>query len=109
MARRCRTIWAGLHDQVAKPKDSDITLEIGTGSGFQSALMSRIVKVAYSIEIIEPLGRAVGKIFAPLGYDNVHTKVGDGYWGLAGGRGRLDMIIVEPAAHSTRRRSCSSR
>jgi protein-L-isoaspartate(D-aspartate) O-methyltransferase len=84
--------------QVAKPKDSDITLEIGTGSGFQSALLSRIVKVAYSIEIIEPLGKAVGKIFAPLGYNNVHTKVGDGYWGWPEVEGGFDMIIVTCAA-----------
>ena len=75
--------------QIAKPKPSDVTLEIGTGSGFQSALLSRIVKQAYSIEIIEPLGHAVGKIFAPLGYDNVHTKVGDGYYGWPEVAGRV--------------------
>jgi protein-L-isoaspartate(D-aspartate) O-methyltransferase len=57
--------------QVCQAKPEDTTLEIGTGSGFQSALLSRIVKKAYSIEIIEPLGKAVGKIFAPIGYDNV--------------------------------------
>ena len=51
--------------QVCQAKPEDTTLEIGTGSGFQSALLSRIVKKAYSIEIIEPLGKAVGKIFAP--------------------------------------------
>ena len=67
--------------QVVKPGPDDVTLEIGTGSGFQSALLSRIVKAAYSIEIIEPLGHAVGKIFTPLGYDNVRTRVGDGYFG----------------------------
>ncbi len=84
--------------QIAKPKESDVTLEIGTGSGFQSALLSRIVKQAYSIEIIEPLGRAVGRIFTPLGYDNVHTKVGDGYYGWPEVEGGFDMIIVTCAA-----------
>ena len=84
--------------QVAKPKPGEVTLEIGTGSGFQSALLSRIVKQAYSIEIIEPLGRAVGKIFAPLGYDNVHTRVGDGYYGWPEVDGGFDMIIVTCAA-----------
>jgi len=84
--------------QVAKPKPDDVTLEIGTGSGFQSALLSRIVKQAYSIEIIEPLGRAVAKIFAPLGYTNVHTKVGDGYWGWPEVDGGFDIIIVTCAA-----------
>ena len=84
--------------QVAAPKPADITLEIGTGSGFQSALLSRIVKRAYSIEIIEPLGKAVAKIFAPLGYDNVETRVGDGYFGWPEVAGGFDMIIVTCAA-----------
>jgi protein-L-isoaspartate(D-aspartate) O-methyltransferase len=84
--------------QVAAPKPSDITLEIGTGSGFQSALLSRIVKQAYSIEIIEPLGKAVSKIFKPLGYDNVHTRVGDGYYGWPEVEGGFDMIIITCAA-----------
>ncbi len=67
--------------QLAAPKSTDVTLEIGTGSGFQSSLLSRIVRDAYTIEIIQPIGEAVGKIFRPLGYDNVHGKVGDGYFG----------------------------
>jgi protein-L-isoaspartate(D-aspartate) O-methyltransferase len=84
--------------QVAAPKPDDITLEIGTGSGFQSSLLSRIVKQAYSIEIIKPLGEAVSKIFAPLGYDNVHTRVGDGYFGWPEVEGGFDMIIITCAA-----------
>ncbi len=84
--------------QVCQPKPDDITLEIGTGSGFQSALLSRIVRHAYTIEIIEPLGRAVGKIFAPLGYDNVSTRVGDGYYGWPEVAGGFDIIIVTCAA-----------
>lgn len=67
--------------QLAAPKPTDVTLEIGTGSGFQSSLLSRIVRDAYTIEIIQPIGEAVGKIWAPLGYDNVHGRVGDGYFG----------------------------
>lgn len=84
--------------QIAQPKPTDVTLEIGTGSGFQSALLSRIVKKAYSIEIIEPLGHAVGKIFAPLSYDNVHTRVGDGYFGWPEVAGGFDVVIVTCAA-----------
>ncbi len=84
--------------QVCKPRAEDVTLEIGTGSGFQSSLLSRIVSRAYSIEIIEPLGRAVGKIFAPLGYDNVETRVGDGYYGWPEVVGGFDIIIVTCAA-----------
>jgi protein-L-isoaspartate(D-aspartate) O-methyltransferase len=84
--------------QVAKPQPGDITLEIGTGSGFQSALLSRIVARAYTIEIIEPLGKAVGKIFAPLGYDNIESRVGDGYYGWPEVPGGFDIIIVTCAA-----------
>ena len=84
--------------QVCQPKPGQVTLEIGTGSGFQSALLSRIVAQAYSIEIIEPLGKAVSRIFAPIGYDNVHTKVGDGYYGWPEVEGGFDVIIVTCAA-----------
>ncbi len=84
--------------QVCKPGPEDVTLEIGTGSGFQSSLLSRIVKQAYSIEIIEPLGKAVGKIFAPLGYDNIQSRVGDGYYGWPEVAGGFDIIIVTCAA-----------
>lgn len=84
--------------QVCQPKPGQTTLEIGTGSGFQSALLSRIVGQAYTIEIIAPLGKAVSRIFAPLGYDNVHTKVGDGYYGWPEVEGGFDVIIVTCAA-----------
>ena len=63
-----------------------------------ASLLSRIVAQAYSIEIIEPLGKAVGKIFAPLGYDNVHSRVGDGYFGWPEVEGGFDIIIVTCAA-----------
>ncbi len=84
--------------QVIAPKPGDVSLEIGTGSGFQSSLLSRIVGHAYSIEIIQPLGTAVKKIFSPLGYDNVTTRVGDGYYGWPEVDGGFDLIIVTCAA-----------
>jgi protein-L-isoaspartate(D-aspartate) O-methyltransferase len=84
--------------QICQPKAGDITLEVGTGSGFQSSLLSRMVTRAYSIEIIEPLGQAVGKIFAPLGYTNIESRVGDGYFGWPEVAGGFDIIIVTCAA-----------
>jgi protein-L-isoaspartate(D-aspartate) O-methyltransferase len=84
--------------QVCKPGPNDVSLEIGTGSGFQSSLLSRIVKSAYSIEIIEPLGNAVHTIFAPLGYTNITTRVGDGYYGWPEQKDGFDIIIVTCAA-----------
>lgn len=84
--------------QVLAPKPGEVSLEIGTGSGFQSSLLSRIVDHAYSIEIIQPLGNAVQKIFSPLGYDNVSTRVGDGYFGWPEQKDGFDLIIVTCAA-----------
>lgn len=84
--------------QICRPKPGDVSLEIGTGSGFQSSLLSRIVASAYSVEIIEPLGNAVKKIFTPLGYDNVTTRVGDGYYGWPEVKTGFDIIIVTCAA-----------
>ncbi len=80
--------------QIMAPKPGEISLEIGTGSGFQSSVLSRIVDHAYSIEIIQPLGEAVQKIFTPLGYDNVTTRVGDGFYGWPEVQGGFDVILV---------------
>ncbi len=84
--------------QIIAPKPGEVSLEIGTGSGYQSSVLSRIVSHAYSIEIIQPLGEAVHKIFAPLGYDNVTNKVGDGFYGWPEVQGGFDVIIVTCAA-----------
>ena len=84
--------------QLARPKATDVVLEIGTGSGFQASLLSRIVRKAYSIEIIEPLGTSVAKIFGPLNYTNIETRVGDGYYGWPEVREGFDIIIVTCSA-----------
>ncbi len=84
--------------QLLHVSPGDTVLEIGTGSGYQSAILSRMVKNVYSIEIIKPLGDAVSKIFAPIGYANVHTKVGDGFYGWPEVKGGFDEIIVTAAA-----------
>lgn len=56
-------------------------LEIGTGSGYQAAVLSGLCKKVYSIEIVEPLGRRAQKTLKQLGYSNVEIKIGDGYEG----------------------------
>ncbi len=87
--------------QVCKPKPGDTVLEIGTGSGFQSSLLSRIVAQVHSIEIIKPLGQAVARLWAPLGYDNIQSRVGDGYYGWPEVADGFDIIIVTCAAQYT--------
>ncbi|MBX7259476.1 MAG: protein-L-isoaspartate O-methyltransferase [Candidatus Hydrogenedentes bacterium] len=84
--------------QLCKPKQGEVALEIGTGSGFQSSVLSHIVKEVYTIEIIEPLGNSVSKIIQDIGYDNVHVKVGDGYYGWPEVQGGFDIILVTCAA-----------
>jgi protein-L-isoaspartate(D-aspartate) O-methyltransferase len=78
--------------QLAHPRSKDTVLEVGTGSGFNISLLSRLVSQAYSIEIIKPLGQAVSHIFKPLGYTNIHTRVGDGYYGWKDAGG-FDIIM----------------
>jgi protein-L-isoaspartate(D-aspartate) O-methyltransferase len=70
-----------LMTETLEPRPEDRVLEIGTGSGYQAAVLSLIVKEVYSIEIVKPLGLAAEKRLKRLGYRNVKTKVGDGYAG----------------------------
>ena len=64
-----------------RPKPSDRVLEIGTGSGYQAAILAELVSEIYSIEIVEPLAITAEATLQRLGYKNVHVKVGDGYKG----------------------------
>jgi protein-L-isoaspartate(D-aspartate) O-methyltransferase len=75
------------------PQPDDKVLEIGTGSGYQAAVLSPLVKEVYTIEIVEPLGRKAIKALERLRYDNVHAKIGDGYQGWAE-HAPFDKIIV---------------
>jgi protein-L-isoaspartate(D-aspartate) O-methyltransferase len=67
--------------EVLDPQPSHKVLEIGTGSGYQAAVLSRLVAEVYSIEIVEPLGRAAQARLESMGYRNVKVRVGDGYKG----------------------------
>ena len=66
------------------PKPTDRVLEIGTGSGYQAAILSRLVAEVYTIEIIEPLAKRAEADLRRLGFLNVKVLAGDGYKGLAG-------------------------
>jgi len=75
------------------PQPTDRVLEIGTGSGYQAAVLSDLVQDVYTIEIVEPLGRRSAALLDRLGYKNVHCKVGDGYQGWPE-HAPFDKIIV---------------
>jgi protein-L-isoaspartate(D-aspartate) O-methyltransferase len=64
-----------------QPQATDKVLEVGTGSGYQAAVLSGLVAEVYSIEIVEPLGQRAAKTLQQLNYSNVKTKIGDGYQG----------------------------
>ena len=72
-------------------------LEIGTGSGYQAAVLSPLVKTVCTIEIIPALGENAARRLKDLGYDNVQTKIGDGYFGWPE-CGPFDGILVTAAA-----------
>lgn len=67
--------------EMLDPKPSDRVLEIGTGSGYQAAILARLVKHVYTIEIVEALGKEAQARLASLGYRNVTVRIGDGYLG----------------------------
>jgi protein-L-isoaspartate(D-aspartate) O-methyltransferase len=84
---------------LAQPGRTHTVLEIGTGSGYQAAVLAELAGQVYSMEIIEPLGRQAGRRLHTLGYDNVHTRIGDGYYGWPEA-GPFDSIVVTAAASS---------
>lgn len=75
------------------PQPTDRVLEIGTGSGYQAAVLSALVAEVYTIEIIPALGKRAEARLKRLGYDNVHVKIGDGYQGWPE-HAPFDKIIV---------------
>ncbi|HMO14694.1 MAG TPA: protein-L-isoaspartate(D-aspartate) O-methyltransferase [Pirellulaceae bacterium] len=75
------------------PQPTDKVLEIGTGSGYQAAVLSGLVDKVYTIEIVEPLGRRAQRTLSRLKYNNVEVKVGDGFLGWPE-KAPFDKIIV---------------
>jgi protein-L-isoaspartate(D-aspartate) O-methyltransferase len=86
-----------LMTELLEVDSNDRVLEIGTGSGYQAAILSVIVEKVYSIEIIEPLGLSAKDRVEKLGYRNIQVKIDDGYWGWEE-NAPFDAIIVTAAA-----------
>lgn len=84
--------------ELLEPRGEHRVLEIGTGSGYQAAVLSPLVAQVYTIEIIEPLGTAARRRLDSLGYKNIEVRVGDGYFGWPE-KGPFDGIIVTAAAN----------
>jgi len=83
--------------QVLKLKEHDRVLEVGTGSGYQAAILGQIVDTVYTIEIVEALAFTAKNRLSSLGYNNIVVKTGDGYLGWPE-KGPFNAIMVTAGA-----------
>ena len=88
-----------LMTELLEPEADDVMLEVGTGSGYQAAVLSKLVERVYTIEIVEPLGRNAGDRLRRLGFLNVEVKLADGYHGWPE-HAPYDGIIVTAASNA---------
>jgi protein-L-isoaspartate(D-aspartate) O-methyltransferase len=86
-----------LMTHLLRPKGTDVVLEVGTGSGYQAALLSKLIRLVYTIEIVEPLAKQAAKRLTDLGYSNITVRQGDGYAGWPE-HAPFDGIIVTAGA-----------
>jgi protein-L-isoaspartate(D-aspartate) O-methyltransferase len=86
-----------LMTDMLEPEEGDVVLEIGTGSGYQAAVLSRLVKRVYTIEIIPELAESATQRLARLGFDNIEVRNADGYYGWEE-HAPFDAIIVTAAS-----------
>ncbi|TRZ49064.1 MAG: protein-L-isoaspartate(D-aspartate) O-methyltransferase [Dehalococcoidia bacterium] len=82
--------------QAIQPGPDDRVLEIGTGSGYQTAVLAEIVKEVYTVEILQPLAESSGSLLEEMGYKNIIVKHGDGYNGCKE-HAPFDVIVVTAA------------
>ena len=85
-----------LMTQLARPAPGDRVLEVGTGSGYQAAVLAELVAEVYTIEIVAPLAQRSARLLDELGYGNVHVRGGDGYAGWPE-HAPFDAIVVTAA------------
>lgn len=86
-----------LMTQLAEPRSSDRALEVGTGSGYQAAVLAELVREVYTIEIVEELATLASATLETLGYDNVEVRAGDGYAGWPEAA-PFDIVLITAAA-----------
>lgn len=87
----------GFMTEAVSPLKEDIVLEIGTGSGYQAAVLAEIVKEVYTLEIVAELGKVAKDRLTNMGYKNIHCRVSDGYNGWQE-HAPFDAIVVTAAA-----------
>ena len=85
-----------LMTELVRPQSGDVALEVGTGSGYQAAVLSQLVKHVYTIELEETLGSRAAAALREQKYDNITVRVGDGYGGWPE-HAPFDVIMVTAA------------
>ena len=86
-----------LSTDLIRPKSGDVVLEVGTGSGYQAAVLAEVVSRVYSIELLPELGNEARRRLQDLGYGNIEVRIGDGYKGWPE-KAPFDGIVVTAAA-----------
>jgi protein-L-isoaspartate(D-aspartate) O-methyltransferase len=89
-------LLVALMTHLAALTPTDVVYETGTGAGYHAAVLSELVAEVYSLEVIEPLAERAAQLLKELGYDNVHAKAGDGYYGWPE-HGPYDAMIIKEA------------
>ena len=85
-----------LMTEMARPRPTDRALDVGTGCGYQAAILAELVRDVRSIEVVPELAREASRRLGDLGYDNIQVKLGDGYQGWPEAA-PFDLIIVAAA------------
>lgn len=88
-----------LMTDLLEPKPTDVVLEIGTGSGYQAAILAELTAKVYTIEIIDAVAKRAHELLAALGYRNVATRIGDGYNGWPDAAPFDGILVTAAAAH----------
>jgi protein-L-isoaspartate(D-aspartate) O-methyltransferase len=85
-----------LMTELAEVKPDDVVLEIGTGSGYQAAVLAKLARKVCTVEIVKPLGEQAAAALKQQGFDNVDVRIGDGYRGFSE-CGPFDAIVITAA------------
>jgi protein-L-isoaspartate(D-aspartate) O-methyltransferase len=85
--------------ELLKLKKTDRVLEVGTGSGYQAAILAELAGSVYTIEIVKELGEQAADHLKKSGYGNVHTRIGDGYYGWESAAPFDGIVVTAVASH----------
>jgi protein-L-isoaspartate(D-aspartate) O-methyltransferase len=89
-------LLVALMTHVVAPQPDDVVFETGTGAGYHAAVLSRLVREVYSVEVEEPLADRAARLLKELHYDNIHVQASDGYYGWAA-HAPYDALVIKAA------------